>query len=102
MDIDDLVLEAPDDVRRQDFHEAREHQEIDLIFLEHPEQFFFRDRPFIPVDQHELAQVAGTDAQRGTNSGDMEDALKKIDNKFKVNYKPLAYRLRSGGMGVPS
>jgi hypothetical protein len=55
----------------------------------------------IPVDQHELAQVAGTDAQRGTNSGDMEDALKKIDNRFKVNYKPLAYRLRSGGMGVP-
>ena len=55
----------------------------------------------IPVDQHELAQVAGTDATRGTNSGDMEDALKKIDSRFKVNYKPLAYRLRSGGMGVP-
>lgn len=55
----------------------------------------------IPVDQHELAQVAGSDAERGTNSRDMEEALKKIDSRFKVNYKALAYRLRSGGMGVP-
>jgi hypothetical protein len=55
----------------------------------------------IPVDQHELAQVAGTDAERGTNSRDMADALEKIDSRFKVNYKPLAYRLMSGGMGVP-
>ena len=39
--------------------------------------------------------------QRGTGSADMEAALKKIDSRFKVNYKPLAYRLRSGGMGVP-
>jgi hypothetical protein len=31
----------------------------------------------------------------------MEEALKKIDSRFKVNYKALAYRLRSGGMGVP-
>jgi hypothetical protein len=55
----------------------------------------------IPVDQHELAQVAGTDAERGTNPAEMEEALKKIDNRFKVNYRPLAYRLTRGGMGVP-
>jgi hypothetical protein len=55
----------------------------------------------IPVDQHELAQVAGTDSQRGTNSGSMAEALEKIDSRFKVNYKPLALRFMSGRMGVP-
>ncbi|OAI55675.1 hypothetical protein AYO49_05305 [Verrucomicrobiaceae bacterium SCGC AG-212-N21] len=55
----------------------------------------------IPVDQHELAQVAGTDAQRGTNSGSMAEALEKIDSRFKVNYKPLALRFMSGRLGVP-
>jgi len=55
----------------------------------------------IPVDQHELAQMAASDAERGTNSGAMEDTLKKIDSRFKVNFKPLAYRLNRGGMGVP-
>jgi hypothetical protein len=55
----------------------------------------------IPCDQHEIAQIAGSDASTGTNSMDMEDALRKIDSRFKVNFKPLAYRLRSGGLGVP-
>lgn len=55
----------------------------------------------IPCDQHEIAQIAGSDADTGTNSMDMEDALRKIDSRFKVNFKPLAYRLRSGGLGVP-
>ncbi|HSJ03958.1 MAG: hypothetical protein ACAI34_04820 [Verrucomicrobium sp.] len=56
----------------------------------------------IPCDQHELAQVAETDADRGTNPMVMEEALKKIDSRFKVNFKPLAYRMRGGGLGVPS
>jgi hypothetical protein len=55
----------------------------------------------IPVDQHELAQVAGTDAQRGTSSRAIMETLEKIDSRFKMNYKPLALRLMSGGMGVP-
>jgi hypothetical protein len=55
----------------------------------------------IPCDQHEIAQIAGSDASTGTNSMDMEDALRKIDSRFKVNFKPLGYRLRSGGLGVP-
>ena len=54
----------------------------------------------IPCDQHEIAQIAGSDAGRGTNSAAMEDALRKIDSRFKVNFKPLVYRLRSGGMGI--
>ncbi len=55
----------------------------------------------IPCDQHEIAQIAGSDAESGTNSLDMEDALRKIDSRFKVNFKPLGYRLRSGGLGLP-
>jgi hypothetical protein len=55
----------------------------------------------IPCDQHEIAQIAGSDADSGTNSLDMEDALRKIDSRFKVNFKPLGYRLRSGGLGLP-
>lgn len=55
----------------------------------------------IPCDQHEIAQIAGSDADSGTNSLDMEEALRKIDSRFKVNFKPLGYRLRRGGLGVP-
>ena len=43
----------------------------------------------IPCDQHELAQVAGSDSERGTNSRAFSQALGKIDNKFKVRFKPL-------------
>lgn len=55
----------------------------------------------IPCDQHEIAQIAGSDAQSGTGGLEMEEALRKIDSRFKVNFKPLAYRLRGGGLGVP-
>ncbi|QIF04359.1 C39 family peptidase [Roseimicrobium sp. ORNL1] len=55
----------------------------------------------IPCDQHEIAQIAGSDAGSGTNSMDMEDALRKIDSRFKVNFKALGYRLSRGGYGVP-
>ena len=43
----------------------------------------------IACDQHEIAALAGTDAQRGTNSRMMEETLKKIDTKFKTRFKPL-------------
>jgi len=55
----------------------------------------------IPVDQHELAQMAASDASRGTSSTAMEDTLKKIDTRFKVNFKPLAYKINAGSLGVP-
>ncbi len=43
----------------------------------------------IPVDQYELAQVAASDADRGTSSGDFFEAMNKIDSKFNVRFKPL-------------
>lgn len=43
----------------------------------------------IPCDQHEIALIAGSDSERGTNSGAFTEALDKIDNKFKVRFKPL-------------
>lgn len=45
----------------------------------------------IPCDQHEMALLVGTDAQRGTNSVIMEQALDKIDNRFKTRFKPLIH-----------
>ncbi len=41
----------------------------------------------IPADQHQIAQVAGSDAQRGTNSLAMSEALGKIDYRFKTRFK---------------
>lgn len=43
----------------------------------------------IPCDQHEIAEIAGSDAGRGTSIGAFAVALDKIDNKFKVRFKPL-------------
>lgn len=47
----------------------------------------------IPCDQHELAALAGSDAQRGTSSRAMEEALSKIVNRFKARFKPLLLKL---------
>ncbi len=43
----------------------------------------------IPCDQHELAQLVGTTAERGTDSRLMEAGLGKIDSKFKTRFKAL-------------
>jgi hypothetical protein len=41
----------------------------------------------IPADQHQIAQVAGSDAKTGTNSLSMSEALGKIDYRFKTRFK---------------
>jgi hypothetical protein len=43
----------------------------------------------IPADQHQLAQVAGTDAEKGTSTLAMAEALGKIDYRFKTRFKIL-------------
>lgn len=43
----------------------------------------------IPCDQHELAEIAGSDAGQGTSIGAFALALDRIDNTFKVRFKPL-------------
>lgn len=41
----------------------------------------------IPADQHQIAQVADSDAKTGTNSLSMSEALGKIDYRFKTRFK---------------
>ncbi len=42
----------------------------------------------VPVDQHEMAQIAGTQAGGGgTNPEEMEAAMKKISGKYKTNFQ---------------
>lgn len=43
----------------------------------------------ISCDEHQLAQLAGSQAQGGTNSADMMKALQSIDGSFKTQFKPL-------------
>ncbi len=43
----------------------------------------------VPCDQHELAELVGSDAKRGTSTLEFAEALKKIGNRFKVRFKPL-------------
>ncbi len=38
----------------------------------------------IPADQHEMAQVAGTQADGGTNPDEMEEALRKLQGKYHI------------------
>jgi hypothetical protein len=38
----------------------------------------------IPADQHEMAQVSNTDGGGGTNPDEMEDALRKLQGRYKV------------------
>jgi Peptidase_C39 like family len=46
----------------------------------------------IPADQHQIAQVAGTDATQGTNPLKMAEALGKIDFRFKTRFKILGLK----------
>lgn len=50
----------------------------------------------IPCDQHELAEIAGSDAGRGTSIGAFAVALDRIDNTFKVRFKPLLIKSPNG------
>lgn len=43
----------------------------------------------IPADQHQIAQVAGTDVKAGTSTLAMAEALGKIDYRFKTRFKIL-------------
>ncbi len=43
----------------------------------------------IPCDQHQLAQIAGTEAERGTDGQQMVEALSKIDHRFKTRFKQI-------------
>jgi hypothetical protein len=44
----------------------------------------------ISCDEHQLAQLAGSQAQGGTSSAEMMKALQSIDVCFKTQFKPLA------------
>ncbi len=44
----------------------------------------------IPADQHQIAQVVGTDAKVGTSPVAMAQALGKIDYRFKTRFKIIA------------
>ena len=46
----------------------------------------------LPADQHEFAQLFGTTATGGTSSREMEEALDKVDNRFKTRFKALYSR----------
>ena len=50
----------------------------------------------IPADQHQIAQVVGTDAKAGTSSVAMAEALGKIDYRFKTRFKIIAMSSETG------
>ncbi len=55
----------------------------------------------IPCDQHQLAQIAGTEAQGGTSTMAMSQALGKIDSKFRMRFKPLGMLATNGRLYEP-
>jgi hypothetical protein len=50
----------------------------------------------IPADQHQIAQVAGSDAEQGTSSIAMVEALGKIDYRFKTRFKIIGMGHNNG------
>jgi hypothetical protein len=43
----------------------------------------------VPADQHEMAQISGSQAGGGTNPDEMEDAMRKISGKYKTRFQSL-------------
>ncbi|MEM7010691.1 MAG: C39 family peptidase [Verrucomicrobiota bacterium] len=56
----------------------------------------------IPCDQHQLAQIAEADAERGTSSLAMSQALGKIDHRFKTRFKTVAALYGRGTLYKPN
>jgi len=50
----------------------------------------------IPCDQHQLAQIAGSDPERGTSVISINEELGKIDHCFKTRFEALAVKYRDG------
>jgi hypothetical protein len=50
----------------------------------------------ISCDMHQLAQIAGTDPERGTSSLEINKQLSAIDHLFKTRFACLAVRDRNG------
>lgn len=50
----------------------------------------------IPCDQHQLAQVAGSDASRGTSSLAIAEALGKIDYRFNTRFSIIGLLTTKG------
>ena len=48
MNVDDLVFETPNKIRRQDFHEASEHDKIHFALLENLQHFLLGLGPIRP------------------------------------------------------
>ena len=57
MNVDDLVFVTPHEVRREDFHEAREHDKINLMFFEQAQHAGFGPRAIIPRNVHKRQLV---------------------------------------------
>jgi len=56
----------------------------------------------ISCDEHQLAQLAGTQAQGGTGSAEMAKALQSIDGSFKTHFKSLALLYSDNRLREPS
>ncbi|MEO0444999.1 MAG: C39 family peptidase [Verrucomicrobiota bacterium] len=52
----------------------------------------------IPADQHQIAQIAESNAEQGTNSAAMAQCLQKIDYRFKTRFKALGVLSTRGSL----
>lgn len=50
----------------------------------------------IPCDQHQIAQIAGTDVERGTSSAAISQSLERIDYRFKTRFEELFALMTDG------
>lgn len=52
----------------------------------------------ISCDQHQIAQIAGADAENGTRSDKMMDALQRLERMFHLDFKCLLIRFSDGSL----
>jgi hypothetical protein len=56
----------------------------------------------VSCDEHQLAQMAGTQAQGGTSSAEMTKTLQSLDTYFKMHYKGLLALYTDGRLRNPT
>ncbi len=76
VNVDDFVFPAPDEVGREDFHEAREDDEVDFVLIEELEDLFFRDRAVVERDVVERELIFPGDVGEGGAVADDDDGLR--------------------------
>lgn len=82
VDVDDLILVTPSELRGEDLHESREHDEVDVMLFECFDGLTFGGNAFVPWDEDEGDAVLFGDGFEVGPVGENEGGFGFLEGAF--------------------